>query len=58
MLNTCAEAGLKVKMSHGTVLVEGRDGGGYVLPLPDDRWTVRTLTYDPLAPPASDDMDP
>lgn len=57
VLNSCAEAGVKVKMRHGVVLAEGRHGGGYVLPLPDGRWTVRTLTYDPLAPVPSDDHD-
>lgn len=44
-------------MRHGVVLLEGRDGGGYVLPLPDGRWTIRTLTWDPLSPPPGDGLD-
>ncbi len=44
-------------MRHGVILAEGKDGGGYVLPLPGGRWTVRTLTYDPLSPSPSDDSD-
>ena len=48
---------MKVKMSHGTILLEGRGGGGYVLPLRDGGWTVRTLTYDPLSPLPGDGLD-
>jgi hypothetical protein len=54
VLNSCGDAGLKVKMRHGVVLMEGRDGGGYVLPLGGGRWTIRTLTYDPFSPPDLD----
>jgi hypothetical protein len=57
VLNSCADEGVKVKMRHGVILAEGPGGGGYVLPLPGGRWTVRTLTYDPLAPPACDDIE-
>ena len=54
MLNSCAEAGLKVKFAHdGAVTREG-----YVLPLKSGRWTARTLAYDPLSPPEQpDDLD-
>lgn len=52
-LNACTDAGMRVRLRHG--IVEAREG--YVLPLKDDRWTPRTLAYDPLLPPAGDDDD-
>ena len=54
MLNACTDAGMRVKIAHGSVLTRE----GYVLPLKGGRWTARTLAYDPLAAPESpDDMD-
>jgi len=58
-LNACADSGLKVRNKHGIFMVDGQIGGGYVLPLPDGRWTARTVTYDPFLPgdPRPDDLD-
>jgi hypothetical protein len=56
VLNSCADAKLKVRFSHGAVLTRE----GYVLPLGGGRWTARTLAYDPLSPaedPAGDGME-
>ena len=52
MLNSCTEAGLRVRFSHGAVATRE----GYVLPLKGERsgWTARTLAYDPLVSPAED----
>ena len=50
-MNACSDAGLDVRLRHGVVLAAGKTGGGYVLPLPagdGDRWTARTLTFDPF----------
>jgi hypothetical protein len=43
-LNLCADGGVKVKLRHGALLAPE----GYVLPLAGDRWTARTLNYDPF----------
>lgn len=58
-LNACADSGLKIRNRHGIFMADGDIGGGYVLPLPDGRWTARTVTYDPLLPvtPRPDDLD-
>jgi hypothetical protein len=57
-LNACADMGMAVRVRHGAVLAEGPDGGGYVLPLEDGRWTARTLTYDRFAlPPPPGGLD-
>jgi hypothetical protein len=55
-LNSCADAGVKVRMRHGALLA----AEGYVLPLAGGRWTARTLNYDPfisLPELADDDFD-
>ena len=44
---------MRVRLRHG--IVAAREG--YVLPLAGDRWTPRTLAYDPLIVPAGDDPD-
>ena len=59
MLNSCRDYGVKVKIHHGVILAEGSNGGGYVLPLPDGRFTARDMTYDRFTqvPVVSDDLD-
>ena len=52
-LNACTDAGMRVRLRHG--IVEAREG--YVLPLAGDRWTPRTLAYDPLLPAAGGEDD-
>lgn len=53
-LNACADAGMKIRVRHGALLARE----GYVLPYPGDRWTARTLTYDPfIALPLNADED-
>jgi hypothetical protein len=47
VLNSCADAGLKVKFAHGSALTRE----GYVLPLGGGRFAVRTPTYNPFPPP-------
>jgi len=55
VLNSCADAGLRVRFSHGGVVTRE----GYVLPLRGERsgWTARTLAYDPLSPAEEPDGD-
>jgi len=52
-LDACGEAGMCVKLKHGVVYTRY----GYVLPLEDNRWTARNLTWDPLSPPDDDPED-
>ncbi len=53
VLNSCADAGLRVRFSFGGVTTRE----GYVLPLRGGRWTARTLAYDLLSPPEGPDDD-
>lgn len=60
-MNACADAGLDLRLRHGVVMAASKKGGGYILPLPvgdGDRWTARTLTYDPFVQvPILPDLD-
>lgn len=61
-MNACADSGLDLRLRHGVVMVAGKKGGGYILPLrvgDVDRWTARSLTYDPFVqvPILPDDLD-
>ena len=49
-LDACGEADMCVKLKHGVVYTRF----GYVLPLDDNKWTARNLTWDPLSPPDDD----
>lgn len=49
-LDACGEAGMCVKLKHGVVYTRF----GYVLPLDNNKWTARNLTWDPLSPPDDD----
>ena len=52
VLNSCADAGVKVRFAHGALVTRE----GVVLPpLKGGRWAARTLTYDPLSPPPPED---
>lgn len=52
-LNAAQAAGLKVRLKHDAVLTNA----GYVLPVSDDRWGARTLTYSEFPPGDPDDED-
>jgi len=45
-LNTCADAGIRIRVRHGALIALE----GYVLPLAGGKWTARTLNYDPFLP--------
>ena len=56
MLNSCADAGMRVKFAHGA----GVTREGCVMPLKGGRWEARMFAADPLSPPpdpAGDGLD-
>lgn len=51
VLNACEAAGIPIRLRHGAVCT----GHGYVLPLADNQWAARTLTYTEFEPDEGDD---